>query len=95
MYIVMVESRDWARRYSVIFTLDNVFPSMNSYTPTATRYAELGGSWNSEVNKGNHARQGQYKLRFIFMRQKLLRVKICTYQIYMTKKACMAEIKVR
>ena len=26
--------------------------------PRATRYAELGGSWNSEVNKGNHARQG-------------------------------------
>ena len=26
--------------------------------PRATRYAELGASWNSEVNKGNHARQG-------------------------------------
>ena len=27
-------------------------------TPRATRYAELGGSCNSEVNKGNQARQG-------------------------------------
>ena len=28
------------------------------FTLRATRYAELGGSWNSEVNKGNHDRQG-------------------------------------
>ena len=33
-------------------------------TPRATRYAELGGSWNSEVNKGNHARQGSVLLDF-------------------------------
>ena len=31
---------------------------MLSYTPRATSYPELGGSWNSEVNKENHARQG-------------------------------------
>ena len=34
----------------------------------------------------------QYKSRFIFIRQKLLRVKICIYQIYMTKKACAPVI---
>ena len=38
--------------------------------------------------------KGQYKSCFIFIRLKLLRVKNCIYQIYMTKKACTAEIKV-
>ena len=32
--------------------------------PRATRYAELGGSWNSEVNKGNHARKGSVLFDF-------------------------------
>ena len=27
-------------------------------SPRVTSYAELGGSWNSEVNNGIHARQG-------------------------------------
>ena len=31
---------------------------------SVTRYAELGGSWNSEVNKGNHARQGSVLFDF-------------------------------
>ena len=57
----------------------------NLLTPRATLYAELGGSWKSEVNKGNHA-MGQDKSCFIFIRQKLLRVEICIYQIDMTKK---------
>ena len=29
-----------------------------SEPPRVTSYAELGGSWNSEVNNGIHARQG-------------------------------------
>ena len=33
-------------------------------TPRVTRYAELGGSCNSEVNKGNHARPGSVLFDF-------------------------------
>ena len=35
--------------------MSNLFPKR--YSPRATIYAELGGSWISEVNNGNHARQ--------------------------------------
>ena len=35
-----------------------------TFTPRATRYAELGGSRNSEVNKGNRTRQGS--VLFVF-----------------------------
>ena len=31
---------------------------LTAAAPWVTRYAELGGSWKSEVNKGNHVRQG-------------------------------------
>ena len=31
---------------------------ISTFSPRATRYAELGGAWKSEVNKGNHAGQG-------------------------------------
>ena len=34
------------------------------YPPRATRYAELGGSWSSEVNKGNHGKQGSVLFDF-------------------------------
>ena len=37
---------------------------MCNISPRATRYAELGGSWNSEVNKGNDARQGSVLFDF-------------------------------
>ena len=35
-----------------------------TYPPRATRYAELGGPWNSEVNKRNYARQGSVLFDF-------------------------------
>ena len=35
------------------------------FTPRATRYAELGGSWNSDVNKGNRARQRSVLFEFL------------------------------
>ena len=38
--------------------LGALFMLLVSSTPRVTSYAELGGSWNSEVNNGIHARQG-------------------------------------
>ena len=48
-----------------------VFGNLSDHiSPRATRYAELGGSWNSEVNRGNHARQGSVKISFYFHQTK-------------------------
>ena len=58
-----------------------------------TPRAELGGSWKSEVNKEIKLDKGQYKSRIIFIRRKLLRVKICIYQIHKTKNAFAVVIK--
>ena len=59
-------------------------------SPGVTRYAELGGSWKSEVNKGNHVSINP----IVFTSDKNIFVlKICIYQIYMTKKACAVVIK--
>ena len=57
-----------------------------------TLNSEVGGT--RRLTKEITLDKGQYKSRFIFHQTNICVLKNCIYQIYMTKKACMAEIKV-